>query len=38
MTKLKMRHLTEAAKPQGRVALAAAGIVLIWLLAVAFVH
>ncbi len=38
MTKLKVRHFTEAAKPQARVALAAAGIVLIWLLAATFVH
>jgi len=38
MTKLKVRHFTEAARPQGRVALVAAGIVILWLLAGTFIH
>ena len=32
MTKLKARHVTQAAKPQGRVALVAIAVVVAWII------
>ncbi len=38
MTKLKARHFTQAARPQGRVILVAIAISVVWLIAHALTH